>query len=247
MRKSIELSIIIVEYKSGKFLTKLLKTLPKRSDWEVVVIDNAKNNLGFGGGCNKGSQQARGEYLLFLNPDVLIGERAIEVLLTYLKKHKKIGVVGPKFINTQGQTEPCCIPHPTPLTAAIALSFINKYFPTNPISRRYWVNDWDRETTREMEAISGAALMVRAKEFENLGGFDNKYFLYWEEFDLCKRYTLAGFSNAHVAEAIAFHPREISMKKSKVDLVKISRNSRRRYFMKFFGKVPAALLDFWLS
>lgn len=246
MKKNINLSIIIVDYKSGAYLTKLLKVLPKRADWEVIVIDNTKNNLGFGGGCNAGAKNASGKYFLFLNPDVLIKQKDIEVLVSYLASQPGIGVVGPKFVNAHGGIEPCCIPHPTPITAAVALSFINKYLPHNPISEGYWVNDWDRETTREMPAISGAALMVRASEFRKLGMFDEEYFLYWEEFDLCKRYTLAGFKNAHVAEATAFHPREISMKKSSLNLREISRESRKRYFTKYFGPTVSFLLDIWL-
>jgi GT2 family glycosyltransferase len=246
MKKNIKLSIVIVDFKSGAYLTKLLKALPKRTDWEVTVIDNAKKNLGFGGGCNAGAMKASGKYLLFLNPDVLIKEKDIRVLIAYLDKHEDIGVVGPKFINALGKTEPCCIPHPTPLTAAVALSFINKYFPHNTISDSYWVNDWNRETTREMPAISGAALMVRASEFRKLGMFDEEYFLYWEEFDLCRRYSLAGFKNAHVAEATAYHPREISMKKSKLNLREISRESRKRYFTKYYGPIVSFLLDIWL-
>lgn len=246
MKNPIELSIIIVEYKTGAVLKRLLRALPKRRDWEVIVVDNGKKNLGFGGGCNAGVKQARGRYLLFLNPDVLIREESIKTLLLYLKSHPQVGVVGPKFINAHGKIEPCCIPHPTPLTAGVALSFVNKYLPDNPISRAYWVSDWDRQTTRQMQAISGAALMVRSKDFKHIGGFDEGYFLFWEEFDLCRRYTMAGFTNTHVAGAEAYHPREISMKQSRDNLRQISRESRKRYFTKFYGPLVSFLLDLWL-
>lgn len=247
MKNKIELSIIIVEYKSGAYLKNLLRALPKRKDWEVIVVDNGRNNRGYGGGCNYGAGRAKGEYLLFLNPDVLIKEIAIEALVQYLKTHPRTGVVGPKYTNAEGETEPCCMPHPTPWSAAVALSFINKYFPANPISRSYWLSDWNREKTREVGAISGAAMMVRAQDFRQIGGFDESYFLYWEELDLCKRYTLAGFTNAHVAEAEAFHPREVSMKKSTANLRLVNIQSRKHYFTKFFGAAFATLLELWLK
>ncbi len=246
MKKTIDLSIIIVEYKSGQALKRLRQALPKRKDWEVIVIDNGKKNIGYGAGCNAGAKKALGKYLLFLNPDVLIKETAIKKLLSYLKSHPKVGVVGPKFINAAGHTEICCGPHPTPLSSAIALSVINKWWPSNPVSVKFWVKDWDRETTRQMDAISGAALMVRAKEFAAVGGFDEGYFLYWEEYDLCKRYTLAGLTGAHVAEALAYHPRETSMKKSRLNLSTIFRQSRQLYFSKFFGLLTARVLALWL-
>lgn len=246
MQKNIELSIIIVEYKSGQALKNLLRALPRRKDFEVIVIDNGRRNLGFGGGCNAGAKKAQGKYLLFLNPDVLIKSHDIEILLTYLKSHPEVGVVGPKFINSLGKTEPCCIPLPSPWGAAIALSIINKFWPSNPVSRAFWVTDWDRESTRKMGAISGAAFMVRTHEFFKVGLFDEKYFLYWEEYDLCKRYAQRGLTGAHVAQSTAIHPREVSMRKSKLNLKQIFRSSRRRYFEKFHGKLLAWVLDLWL-
>jgi GT2 family glycosyltransferase len=247
MKSKIELSIIIVDYKSGPYLKKLLKALPPRDDIEIIVVDNAVDNRGYGGGCNFGARKAKGKYLLFLNPDVLIKERALVTLMQYLETHPKTGVVGPRYINSDHKTESCCQPHPNILTSAVVFSFINKYFPINPISRKFWQPDWDRETTREIGAVSGAALMVRKKEFLKLGGFDEGYFLYWEECDLCRRYSSAGFVNAHVAEAVAIHPREVSMKQSQEDLSEINLQSRQRYFKKFFGVIAMWVLEIWLA
>lgn len=247
MKSKIELSIIIVDYKSGPYLKKLLKALPVRDDFEIILVDNAINNRGYGGGCNFGARRAKGKYFLFLNPDVLIKERAILALMRYLETYPNVGVVGPRYINSKHETESCCQPHPNVLTAAVVYSFINKYFPNNPISKNFWQPDWDRTTTREMGAISGAALMVRKKDFLKLGGFDEGYFLYWEECDLCRRYSNAGFVNVHLAEAVAIHPREVSMKQSNDNLSEISLQSRQRYFKKFFGVAFMWLLEIWLA
>src|SRR6185369_15832332 len=99
MKSNIVLSIIIVEYKSGKYLQKLLASLPKRPDWEVIVIDNSVRNIGYGAGCNEGARKARGTFLLFLNPDVFIDEKSVERMVQYLRTHPEVGLVGPKFIN----------------------------------------------------------------------------------------------------------------------------------------------------
>lgn len=247
MRKPIiNLSIIIVEYNSGKYGKMLVRSLPKRKDWEVIVVDNSIRNTGFSSGCNEGAKKAKGEYLLFLNPDVMISESSIETLLKYLETHPRVGIVGPRYKNGEGKTEQCSTDHPTPFTAFIALSWLNTFFPNNPISKKYWIKEWNRESTRTVGVISGAAMMVRAKEFSALGRFDEHYFLYWEEFDLCKRYLQMGLESAYVSEALADHPREVSVKQSTQNLSLVFRESRRRYFRKFFGVFPTILLELWL-
>ena len=244
MRKpTINLSIIIVEYNSGKYGKMLVQSLPKRKDWEVIVVDNSIHNRGFSGGCNEGAKKAKGKYLLFLNPDVMLSEASTEILLNYLKTHPKVGIVGPRYKNAENNTEHCSTQHPTPCVAAVALSFLNTLFPNNSLSKKYWIKDWNHESTREVGVISGAAMMVRAKEFFHLGMFDEKYFLYWEEFDLCKRYERVGLRTAYVAEAFANHPREISVKQSTRNLSQIFCESRQRYFRKFFGLFPMILLN----
>lgn len=248
MRKPIiNLSIIIVEYNSGQYGKMLVQSLSKRKDWEVIIVDNSVQNRGFSGGCNEGAKKAKGKYLLFLNPDVMISEFSIKTLLKYLETHPKVGVVGPRYKNSEGKTEQCSTDHPRPFTAAVAFSFLNTLFPNNSISKKYWIKEWNRESTRTVGVISGAAMMVRAKEFSVLGMFDEQYFLYWEEFDLCKRYRQLGLQSAYVAEALANHPREVSVKQSTQNLSLVFRESRRRYFRKFFGVFPTILLELWLS
>lgn len=248
MKSHMQLSIIIVEYKSGEHLSALLKMLPKRADWEVIVIDNNKQNRGYGAGLNVGAQKARGEFLLFLNPDVLIDEKNISVLLAYSKKHKDVGIVGPKYINSQHSTEQSSTQFPSLLSGIIALSPLNTLFPNNPVSRRYWIKDWDRESTRKVDVISGAALMVRNSEFKRIGTFDANMFLYWEEFDLCARYKdILGLSAAYVAESVANHPREVSMKQSSEDVHEHFVHSRRIYLKKHLGLCALILIEFWLG
>lgn len=247
MSSAIELSIIIVEYKSGEYLKKLLSILPKRSDWEVIVIDNSKNNIGYGAACNKGAEKARGRYLLFMNPDVLLDEKNIERMVSYLKSHPDVGIVGPKYINAENKTERTSSESPTPLKAAVALTFLNKLFPNTQVSKKYWMKDWNRESTTEAEVVSGAALMVRAGEFKVIGKFDPQFFLYWEEIDLCKRMKEYHRDSVYLATAVAHHPREVSMKQSPENLEEVFRSSRRHFFRKHFGLLKMLMLESWFT
>jgi|GEM_PF-1767725 len=248
MKKTITLSIIIVEYKSGEHLNTLLRTLPKRKDWEVIVVDNAQKNRGYGGGINEGVKRAKGSYYLFMNPDVFFDKQAISTLMQYLQKHPNIGIVGPKYINQEGKTEQCSTQHPTLLSAMIALSPFNTLFPRNAISQQYWMKDWDRESTRVVDVISGAVMMVRAQEWKKIGGCDERMFLYWEEFDLCARYKkILGLDSVYLAEAIAYHPREVSMKTTQRDVLHNHFvHSRRVYFKKHLGFLSMMCIEVWL-
>ncbi len=248
MKSNMQLSIIIVEYKSGEYLKRLLKQLPKRKDWEVIVVDNNTENRGYGGGINYGVTRAHGIHLLFLNPDVLIDENAISTLVKYLEKHKHVGIVGPKFINAERKTEQCSTQFPSLLSGVVALSPINSLFPNNPISKKFWIKDWNRESTRKVDVISGAAMMVRTSEFKKIGLFDQRMFLYWEEFDLCARYKKElGLDAVCVAEAVAQHPREVSMKQSDVRVHSYFVESRRVYLKKHVGLLATLLIEVWLG
>lgn len=246
MTHNIQLSIIIVEYHSGPYLPALLAKLPKRNDWEVIVVNNEQENRGYGGGLNFGAGKAKGKYLLFLNPDVLIDEKAIETLCTYLEKHPKVGIVGPKFLDKNGKTEQCSTQFPTVLRSVVVLSFLNTLFPHNHISTQYWMKDWDRESTREVDVVSGAVIMVRAVEFQKLGMFDTHMFLYWEEFDLCARYKKElNLSTIYVSTAVAVHPKEVSMKQGK-NIHESFITSRRTYFAKHLGIGSMMCIETWL-
>ncbi|HKY74252.1 MAG TPA: glycosyltransferase, partial [Patescibacteria group bacterium] len=245
MKKYMKLSIVIVEYKSGKHLEKLVSAIPKKEDWEVIVVDNTKNNIGFGAGCNKGALRASGEYLLFLNPDVLPHNQAIERMIMYLEKHPKVAAVGPKFINATGQTEQTSTMFPTKKSVFVALSFLNTLYPNNPISRAYWMNEWNRESTKEVEVLSGAALMVRSQTFREVGGFDEQFFLYWEEFDLCKRMSGQGKSLIYLANAVFDHAKGVSVSASDENTSDHFAQSRMLFLEKHFGFFFTFLPQTW--
>ena len=136
MRKPIiNLSIIIVEYNSGRYGKILVQSLPKRKDWGVIVVDNSVHNRGFSGACNDGAKKPTGKYLLCLNPDVMIAESAIDILLKYLETHPSVGIVGRRFANAEGKTEHCATDHPTPFVASVALSFVHTLVPNNALSK----------------------------------------------------------------------------------------------------------------
>src|SRR6266487_3163901 len=200
---SLHVSIIIVHYKVKQelfdCLVSIIQSRPKVS-YEILVVDNdeiktigrdvqnkfpkvnyikAPGNIGFGGGNNLGAKAAVSEFLFFLNPDTLLFPNTIDILIQFMRKDKKIAIAAPLLLD---QTHN---PYPlqgattlTPLEGIFALSFINKYFPFNPISQKFNLQNWDKTTIKQVDTVPGTAFIIRRNIFENMGGFDEQFFLY---------------------------------------------------------------------
>ena len=161
------ISIIIVHYKNEKDLFDCLNSLYNlkiKQLYEVIIVDNSENknlqkslltkkyknlkyisspkNLGYGGGMNLGAKYAKGEYLFILNPDVVFKNDIISSLISKFKKNKRTGIISPLLYTTDNVIMEQGARELTPFRAIIKLSFIDKLFPNNPISKDYWVKDW---------------------------------------------------------------------------------------------------------
>lgn len=200
----IDLSIIIVSYKGWNRLTKCLDALNGFSSnnfsMEVIVVDNKSDdetiykleerfskfrfihntiNGGFANGCNLGSKSAAGEYFLFLNPDTVASESAIEQLLNMAKKNPSFGIVSCRQVNERGKESVASgpFPHLFNLTG-LQRSFFNRRKP-HTASRTPDITfpDW----------ISGSVVMIHSEIFRKINGFDEDFWMYFEDVDLCRR------------------------------------------------------------
>ena len=161
-----KVSIIIVHYKVKKVLYNCLRSIANSSlsvPFEIIVVDNdetktieeylkihfpkveyiaAPENLGYGRGNNLGIKGAKGEYIFVLNPDTIVTKGMVETMLDFLGENKKVGAVAPSLYDEKGKVYPSQGTGPlTPIQGIVALSFINKIFPNNPISKAYWMKD----------------------------------------------------------------------------------------------------------
>lgn len=267
MPKKPETSIIIVHYHAKKFLFDCLASIFNQKgtlSFEVIVVDNdekktveeelkknfswvkyikSPGNIGFGAGNNLGAESSRGELLFFLNPDTIILPGVIDELVAFMKSRKEAGIVAPLLLDGKKKPYPLQgTAELSPLTAIVSLSFLNKYFPKNPISYRYWLRDWDKITTREVDTVPGTALLIRRRIFEKISGFDENFFLYFEEIDLCKRVKEAGwriFINP-ASEVIHFWGRCTPKNQ---EIRKIFCQSRFYYFKTHWGIFLAVILE----
>lgn len=265
------LSIIIVNYKVKNQLIECISSIyryPLNQNYEIIVVDNdeEKNigkdlkkkfpkvkyiesygNSGYGGGCNLGAKYSKGNILFFLNPDTKVFDRTLNNLYDFINKNKKVGIISPLLVHSD--MKPFSLQGTrklTPLKAIFSLSFINKYFPNNPISKNYWLRDWDKKNAKEVDVIPGTAFMISRNLFMEVGGFDEFFFLYFEEFDFCNRIKELGYKIYIDPRAKLYHEWGASTNKIK-NLKKIFSQSKFYYFRKWYGLFVAIIVNLLIS
>lgn len=241
------LSIIITNYKSEKYLAKCISSIKEKIldvDYEIIVVNNDTNvetqnfaslqganikiinnnkNIGFGAACNLGAKNAQGEILWFLNPDTEIVSDNIAELLDEFGKDDRLAILGPKLISEKGKTQEWI--------AGKEITIISTIL--NNLGYKRDQKIWESPEKIECAWVSGAAMFVRKDIFEKLGGFDEKFFMYFEDIDLCKRVRLAGYKVVYYPDFIIRHFGGKSFLDKKEQKA-YYRKSQRRYFGKYF-------------
>lgn len=236
-----DVSIIIVNWNARDELLKCLKSIyeeTKQVSFEIIVVDNASSdgssesvkerfpqvkvidnteNKGFSKANNQGIKEAEGKYILLLNPDMLITDRAIEKLYYFIEKHPEVGAVGPKLLDQKGKFVPSCLRSiPGPKTALYRLLNLGKLFPKVKEFNKYNLTYIDKDETQEVEAISGAATLARREAIDQVGLLDESFFMYGEDLDWYYRFSKAGWKIYYVPEAVIIHYCRISSNKRRI-------------------------------
>ena len=224
-----ELSIIIVNWRSADFVLRCVRSIGDNLTglaYEVIVVDNASfdgcdavlrrnglavtylqcdQNLGFARANNHGCRAARGSNVLFLNPDTEVVGPAISLLHAELIRLPTTGAVGARLLNADGSLQTSCIQaFPNILNQALDSEYFRQKWPASGLwGTRAFLHDGGEP--EEVEAISGACLMMKRDVFERVGGFSEDYFMYGEDMDLCYRVKLAGCKNVYVPQATVVH------------------------------------------
>ena len=223
------LTVQIVNWNAREPLRAALRSIlanPPRFPYEIVVLDNASSdgsvqmlekefpevrllvseqNLGFSKGHNLAARAARGKYLFILNPDTEVIPPALESLVDYAEQHPEVAIIGPKILNPDGSLQYSCRRFPNPTAALFRNTPLGKLFPNNPYTREYLMTDWDHNSIREVDWVSGAALFIRRAVYEQLNGFDERFFMYCEDTDLCYRAWQAGYKVVYYPEPKIIH------------------------------------------
>ena len=252
-----DLSIIIVNYNVKEFLQNLLHSISKSSNQikrEIIVVDNASNdgsvefikdnfhevnlivnkfNLGFSKANNIGMKQAKGKYILLINPDTLVSEDTFEKMIGFFETHSLVGLAGCKILNPDGTLQLACRrSFPGPWTSFCKVTGLSNLFPKSRLFAKYNLTYLDPEQTYEVDAISGSFMMFRKEVYERIGGLDENFFMYGEDLDFCYRVQKSGFKVFYVHSTQIIHYKGESTKKSGLDETKIFYNAMHLFVKK---------------
>lgn len=227
-------SVVIVNYNGGGLLLECLARLLERTavPIEILLVDNASSdgsageasrtfpcvrliansaNVGFARASNQGMAQARADYLLLLNPDLIVRERAVDTVHAYMAARPEVGICGPRILLPSGRLDrPCRRSFKTPATYVHKALGLSSLFPGSRTFGRYYLSYLDERQTFEVDAVIGAFLMTRRSVIDRIGSLDERFFLYCEDEDFCLRVKKAGYKVVYLGEAVAVHHKSSS-------------------------------------
>lgn len=255
MSERIEVSVIIVNWNSGKLLEECLRSLEKEefaSQTQIIVVDNGskdssakledkfprvqfihcEQNLGFAKACNLGAQNASGRYYLFLNPDTTVYQNSILKTFEFMEKpeSQNIAVCGIQLLDSQGHVARSCSRFPSSYNFFASAVALDKVLP----SQGAFMKDWDHLSDRVVDEVIGAFFFVRKNIFLKLEGLDEQFFVYYEEIDFCKRAYDLGFKTFYLSSVQAYHLGGGTTDQIKATRLFYSLRSRLQYAKKHF-------------
>jgi hypothetical protein len=186
-----------------------------------VKFISSPDNLGFSKANNIGFEESRGKYILILNPDTILSENTLEVMFRFMEEHSEVWISGCKILNADGSFQlPCRRGFPTPWVAFSKLFGLQSLFPNSKLFAKYNQTFRSIDETYYIDAIMGAFMFARADKIKELRGFDEDYFMYGEDLDLCYRTKLAGGKVAYVNTTDIIHFKGESTKRSSINDIK---------------------------
>jgi N-acetylglucosaminyl-diphospho-decaprenol L-rhamnosyltransferase len=276
----VDLDLVIVNWNTGLQLRDCLQSIlvtVASSDLNLskcIVVDNAsqdgstegldglplplmliKNheNRGFSCACNQGAKAGKSEYILFLNPDIRLIPNSLVKALQFMddKGNEQIGILGIQLVDQNGIIQRSVARFPTPQSLFTQMLGLDRLWPRRFPS--HFMSDWDHRVSKEVDQVEGAFYLVRREEFEALNGFDERFFMYFEDLDFAYRAKQAGWTSYYLADTQAFHQGGGATNQIKAKRLFYVLNSRVLYVAKHFGRTSAIniliatfLFEFWV-
>lgn len=228
---SVDVSILIVTYRCAEEVRECLRSIDDGTSsavsHEVIVLDNASRdgtvemiaaefpwvrllaldeNLGFARGVNRAGEEARGEFVLLLNPDTVVHPGTIERLVEFARHHPEHGIYGGRTVRPDGTLDPIsCRGKPTLWSTFCFATMLSAAFPRSALFNPELLGRWQRDSVREVDVVTGCLLLTPRPLWERLGGLDTRFFMYGEDVDLSLRAAEAGFRPVITPDAVVTH------------------------------------------
>ena len=260
-----ELAVVVVNYNAGEYLRRCMASIHASTgdvDVEVIVVDNASSdgsadtalaehpdirlirndrNAGFAAAANQGIEGAAAPFVLLLNPDAEILSGTLSGLVKVARERPRAGAIGALVRNPDRSIQPSARRVPR-LGEALGHAFLGPLIPDNPFTRSYTMAGWDRSSERAVEWVAGSAMLLRREAIDEVGAFDEGYFMYVEDVDLCTRLRAAGWRVLFSPELEVIHKIGVSTRGQRGRMAFEHSRSIYRYFEKFRARGPAILL-----
>ena len=268
--QQIYLSIVIVNWNTKDLLMACLDSLSKQQityKTEIIVVDNASSdgsaeivnknyqhvklirndmNLGFGKANNIGMKQSHGRYICLLNSDVVVLPGCIESLIKFMDQNKSIGISSPKILSPDMIMQSTCRKLPSLWNNICETLYLNRLFPKSNLLSGEHMTFFDHATISKVEGLAGCCLMIRKAALDQAGLFDERFFIYFEETDLCKRFRLAGWDIVYFPDAAIIHHHAGSSSKDPVRFNIEFIKSQMQYWKKNHSKAAVIIFMFIL-
>ena len=234
-----EVEVVVVENNSGDDLSKIASRFPN------VRIIYSNINLGFAGGCNLGIKSAHGDYLVLINPDILLTQDSLYKIRDAMEKETDIGIGGVSLKNLDGTQQKCVWRFPTPIDQLALLFKIQHLLPSLRVISKWRMDDFDYSKDSDVDQVMGAFFCIRKSLIDRIGLLDDGFFMWYEEVDYCKRTRDTGLRVHYFSDIEAKHKKGSSF--DRVGTLKkqnMFRRSVRRYMKKHFGTVLGSI--FWV-
>lgn len=259
-------AVIIVNWNTSALLDRCLSTLyasTENLDLDVWVVDNASTddsvastrskypqvkiienheNLGFARANNQGIRASQGEYILLLNTDAFLFKGTLAALVRKMEEHPDTGAASCKLLHEDGSLQRSCQSFPTVATELWQCLYLDKLFPESRVFGKYMMTYWRMDDFREVDVVMGACMLLRRKALDETGLFDENFFMYSEEVDLCYRLKKAGWKVRYVPEIQATHIWGGSSRQVPFETMVRLYKSRVQFFRKHYGVMAAVLL-----
>lgn len=254
-----DLSVVIVNWNTRADLNACLRFLLQDTAIriETIVVDNAsadgsadmvraefphvqlvenKDNLGFAKAANQGIALSQGRYVFLLNPDTEVKPGALPALVRFGDDNSDAGIFGPRILNSDGSLQYSCRRFPTLAAGLFRNTILGRFFPRNTYLMDYLMASWDHSETRDVDWVSGAAMMIRRELLDDVGRLDERFYMYCEDVDFAYRARQRDWRVAYYPGAVVVHARARSSDKDPNRMIVEFHKSMYRFFRKHYAR-----------
>ncbi len=260
-----DVSVIIVNWNTSDLLRQCLHSVFAQTssiECEVIVVDNGSTdgsvemvrqefprvnllanyeNRGFAAANNQGIAIAKGRYVLLLNSDTIVLDRAIERTIAFADDHSDTAVTGCRVLNSDRSLQYTCFMFPSILNSLLLATYLPRLFPRSGFFGRERMTWWSRNDTREVDVVTGCYMLVRREAVDEVGLMDERFFMYAEETDWCYRFKAKGWKNRFTPGAEIIHIGGASAAKLGARHARLANDSFVRYMFKHWSRPRAVI------